>query len=641
MSAIWGCIDLSGKELLETIPDNMSRCIDKYKIDAVNYVLDGNVYLACGLQYLTKESRQEVLPFRDGDIYYTADCVLDDRQSLVDEINKYQPGCGASLDTPDGMLLYLAFKIWGESFGDHVLGLFSFAVYDKTRNEFYLYTDHISSRCIHYYVDDNKVYFGTLTSCITDAVPDIKICDKWMAACEAMDNPSMLLFPGLTPFENVYILTYGTGIKVSWGQNAIAVEKLRYYNPYEISMDKRISDEECRKLFVTTFEKCVYDALRTDGNVGILLSSGLDSTSVGGVAATFLKKDNRVLHSYTSVPLKEYNEKNDNKAGYWVDDESDEVKLFCEYYDNIKTNFLECEGKSTLAYVEETVDYLEFPVKALINHVWLSEAYDKARNDDACKVILSGAFGNWTISYGDVFQTAYRALCEGKIFTCVSQLSRYGKILWISRKKIFKAFWSALLKTRKVADIEGMFDEEVFRKELLSLHGVEDAWRERLTSVGGALRSEKQFRDNLLSPLVLQLMGLYATKDGLYNGIIIRDPTKDKRMIELCLRIPYKWYGWDGLDRRLVREYLKDYVPNKIRLIGSHRGRQSGDAAMRYDKYGLPNGANTWDILNENVYRYFHEDKAIGLLKEETTDDNVSRKVKILSCSYFLDKYYK
>ena len=132
MSAIWGCVDLSGTFVDPDIPDKMSECTKKYRIDQSQSVLFENVYMACGLQYITKESRYERLPIVQDDIFFTADVLLDNREELIKETLSQE-------SSSDGELLFNAWKRWGEKFGDHVLGLYSFAIYDKRKNEFRLF----------------------------------------------------------------------------------------------------------------------------------------------------------------------------------------------------------------------------------------------------------------------------------------------------------------------------------------------------------------------------------------------------------------------------------------------------------------------------------------------------------------------
>ncbi len=633
MSAIWGCIDFSGSILDSGLPDIMTECTKLYKIDRTEHLIENNVYMACGLQYITKESRYEKLPCIKDGLYFSADCIIDNRQELIDSL-------GIDTDAADGEVLFSAWQKWGEDFGNYVIGLFSFAVYDRKKSQFYLYTDHTSSRCIHYFVKGSKVYFATLTKCITDAAGGIDISEKWLTACMSTNFPSMLLYEGLSPFENVFILPYGCGVKIEYIDNSIVVEKKRYWDPLNtVTQIKKFDDNNCRKMFREVHNKCVQDAIRTDGNIGILLSSGLDSSAIGCTAARMLNLKKKDLYSYTSIPLKEFDGNSDNKQKFWIDDESEGVKCICNHYKNIKPKFLECRGKSVLSYVEEFVKYLEFPGKALVNHVWMKDAYEMAR-EDGCRIVMYGSYGNMSISYGSLFENTWLMIKCGDIIGAVKQIFRLAEKEHLSKKNLLKMFVKKLFNNVDYTD-DSHIDDELFKSKLVEKYNIRKEWENRLKREGIEKMTLSQRRNALVSGLLFQLVGLYETKDGLYNGILIRDPSKDKRMIELCLRLPFKCFAWNGVERRLVRDYLDDVVPDEIRLINRNRGRQSGDAVIRYDMYGLPNGEKTWDVLIGRMKSYFNIDKSIELLKSKTDAANLINKAKIMSCNYFLKEFGK
>ena len=260
MSAIWGMIDLSCSDIEGNLPDIMSGCINKYKIDAVNCLVEGNVYMACGLQCFTRESHDEILPISDNGMFFTADCILDDRERLVSELQESANSADLSEynskilnapsaisgNLPDGTLLYMAYRLWGKRFADHVTGQFSFACYDRTNGYISVYTDHTASRCIHYHVAGNKVYFATLTACITDVEKDISLCDRWMKESQAVEMGYTYLQEGYTPFEGVFILPYGTGVDMCLKGGKVSVDRHRYWDPLNsIKRNSSFDDDSC------------------------------------------------------------------------------------------------------------------------------------------------------------------------------------------------------------------------------------------------------------------------------------------------------------------------------------------------------------------------------------------------------------
>ena len=635
MSAIWGCIDFSGSPLDKSLPEKMSECTKKYRIDRTEQLLEGSVYMACGLQYITKESYDEKLPCCEDGVYFTADCILDDREALVKEI-----GAGASLDDPDGRLLFLAFKKWGEDFGKHVLGMFSFAVYDSNKKQLHLYTDHTSSRCIHYHKRGSRIFFSTLTTSITDALPDIGICEKWMQACEASIFSFSFLYEGLTPFEEVYIIPYGSGIVARAEGDEVTIEKRRYWNPLEdIQEEKKFDDDKHREEFIRTHFAAVKDAIRTDGEVGILLSGGLDSTSVASAAATLLSKEGKNLQSYTSIPIKEFRESKENKSKYSIDDESYLVLDLCKMYPNIKPEFLACEGESTWTYLETWCDLLEVPAKACVNDVWIHNAYMKAR-ENGCKVVMGGFWGNYTISYGTMEETAYKDIVNGHPISGMKELMGYAKKMHFSRKRYFKHFVRMWENSKNKPDFSGCLMDETRKENVNSDYDVKKVWEKVLNEGGSNFKSRQEKQHFIINECYMQLMGVECTKYGLYHGIVVRDPSADKRMLELCLKLPYKCFASNGAERRLVRGYLKDYLPERITGEVIRRGRQSGDAGIRFEKFVFPDGKMPWEKITDKIEKYYYKDKVIGKLQEER-GSNVDWQIKVVSCNLFLEKHDK
>lgn len=635
MSAIWGCIDFSGSPIEKELPKKMSQCTNKYRIDRIDYLQEDNVYMACGLQYITKESYNEKLPYQQAGVYFTADCMLDDRDNLIREL-----GNGVAADTPDGKLLFMAFKKWGESFGDHVLGVFSFAVYDRNKNEFHLYTDHTSSRCIHYHKRGSRIYFSTLTSAITDAFPDIGLCEKWMYGCEATDFSFSFMFEGLTPFEGVYIIPYGSGIVAKTMGNELTVTARRYWDPIrDVKDEKRFDDAKHREEFIKTHVAAVKDAIRTDGEVGVLLSGGLDSTSIASVAATLLAKENKEVKSFTSIPLKEFRESYKSKNAYFINDESHLVLRLCNKYQNIKPEFLACEGKSPWTFLENWNDIMEIPGKGYVNHVWIHEAYNRAR-EKGCKIVMGGFWGNNTISYGCMEETAYKEITSGHPASGINELMGYAKKEHFSRKRYLKHFIRMCKNAREKLNFDGLFSNDTLKEQVINEDGVKQAWEELLSEGGGVFKSKIQKRRFIINDRYFQLMGVMCTKYGLYHGIVVRDPSADKRMLELCLKLPYKCFASDGNERRLIREYLKDYIPDEIRCEVIRRGRQSGDASIRFEKFVFPDGKMPWEKITDKIEKYYHKDKVIKLLQDKR-GENLDWQIKVVSCNLFLEKYEK
>ena len=89
----------------------------------------------------------------------------------------------------------------------------------------------------------------------------------------------------------------------------------------------------------------------------------------------------------------------------------------------------------------------------------------------------------------------------------------------------------------------------------------------------------------MVDPLAFSHIAIIETKIALANGITLRDPSRDKRVIEFCLSVPSQEFVKDGKERLLIRRALKGILPDKIRLNTSKHGVQSADWIERLKPY--------------------------------------------------------
>ena len=655
MSAIWGYIDFSKKINTDKIGNCLKLMGDGYKecaIDRLDITEIANGFFACGLQFFSDRAEKETLPILDSDHGYlfTADVVLNGRKTLAEEIaaniNSIHLGSaleqygetitdGNFLELPDGILSYISWLIWKEKFVDHIIGMFAIAVYDIGKNEFYMFADHMGTRCINYCSIDGEVFFSTLTKPIADVMPRdyYGINERFIAGCECNSNPDLCLFPGDTPFENIYQLCRGRFIKVS----SKGADIKEYWNPLKNKSAKSSSEGNYPNIFRKTFFECVEDAIDTEKNVAATISSGLDSTSVAGVAAIKLGKQDRTLYGFTQVPDPDYVS---DYAENVVTDETKGVKVFLEKYPNIEHCFDRYEGKSSFTELDRIVRMTEIPVKAMTNMVWIDDILSKARKKD-CRVLLIGQFGNGTISRGNIYARVYEELTQGHFKEAKKQLAAFGKRCGIPRKMLLKYMTDELIN-KKLFDLginsgfNDTFDKRYLRHELLENYRIRQAYRQQVRKNGfGFFVRQSQANAFVMDPTVAQTISIYDTKLSLYHGIIIKDPTRDKRIVELIMGFPCDQFCEDGLERRLVREHLSDIVPAPIRLDPGHRGLQGADAAFRVLRYGTEKLQTKFD---DRIWQYLNKENVEKLFNEGRLDtDNYYDIVRILALNSFVE----
>ena len=646
MSAIWGYVDLnrsvnSKKDDYEQMASEMKKPYEKCVIDRFSEGFFDRGFFACGIQYFSSRAKREELPLidRENGFVFTADVVLNGKKELIEELLESGAASREELENaPDGFLAYKSWLIWKKNFVDHIIGSFAIAVYDMEKNEFYLFADHTGTRCVNYFCRDGKVLFSTLTTPITDVMPRqyYGINEKWIVASQADNSPQMIYFPGETPFNNVYQVNMGSYVfaKGGDGKKISASEKM-YWHPERLPKLK-LKDDEYRDLFRKIFFECVSDAIDTDVEISATISSGLDSTSVAGVAAKMLGEQGRKLYGFTAVPLSEY--VNDCERGR-IPDESEGVKLVLDKYPNIEHEFDAYEGKSGLTEADRLVNILEVPVTALCNSIWIDDIMGRAAGK-GCKVFLIGQSGNGTISSGHVLTRVYQELIHGNILEAKRQLAAYGAKHGISRKELFRVTMQEL-KGKTLTDMGlnkeylSYMDAEYVRQELIEKYGIRKLFKKREQSFGYMFMASEKNRDNdVLDKATAQNKNIYNTKLGLYHGLIVKDPTDDKRILELILTLPRSEFYKDGVDRRLVRAYLDDVVPDGIRLEYIKRGIQGADCSYRVNHFGKEKLKTK---PTELLWNYVEKDNVIKLLgKDRIESEDMYDVLRFLALDHFL-----
>lgn len=573
MSAIWGHISAQTiiEENLHTIMQ--TPYLRKCKIDRYQNILTPYVYMECGLQLITSESPNECLPIYDKthEIYFTADCIIDNRSELISTLK-------CSQDIPDGSLMYQAYLKWGIHCLEHLRGLFSMAVYDAKKKTLYLATDQTASRCLYYYTSDQGTTFSTLITPIRTLYRGIALNTNYLK--DFLTAPGLMpnIVSDETPYSGIKKINPGCYIEISDG----TAKEYCYWSPSlpMVERNARTADDYGR-LFHSIYKECVSDALRTNGNVGISLSSGLDSASVGALAAQTLKTQNKQLYSYTYVPYETLEEdKNKNN----VHNEMEDVMKIVSMYPNILPRFLNNNGKNCIEYISHELNVLEIPFKAYGNLPSLCEVYEKAHEEN-CKILLTGQAGNSTISHGyvtDILYDLYKNKNYLKLAYATYKFCRHCHLN-------FQKFSKYLYKSFKNADtipqhysIPSSFSNPFINIAECTNYPLEERYNNGVhAQQERGFITHKRYQHSLCCKAQFSYLGESETKFGLYYGIVLRDPTRDMRILQFCYHIPYEFFAYKGTPRWLIRGAMCHELPRELTNNWTRYGVQNSDWLLR------------------------------------------------------------
>ncbi len=169
-----------------------------------------------------------------------------------------------------------AYCEWGDSFIDHIDGMFAIAIYDSKINQLKLYRDRAGIKPLYWYYDGNRFAYASELKGIVNLIDDTHLETD---ATALYDYFNYLYIPDpKTIYKNIHKLESAHRLVFDFNCNKI-LSNSKYWNlnvnPYEGNKDSTM--EQCENV-----RKKIIDSVRTqmvaDVPVGGFLSGGIDSS---------------------------------------------------------------------------------------------------------------------------------------------------------------------------------------------------------------------------------------------------------------------------------------------------------------------------------------------------------------------------
>lgn len=295
MSGIVGIVHLEGRLVDSDLLRRMTNWLSFRGPDAQEIWTDGPVGLGHALLSHASDSEHERQPATlDRRTWIVADVRLDARRELVDALRS----SGGEVDSSDTdpQLLLRAYEVWSETCLDHLLGDFAFAIWDAKRGHLFCACDHFGIRPLYFADVDNSFIFSNTSDClrlhpaISDRLNDAAIADFLLFG--------MNYDPSSTSFADICRLPRAHSLR--WSASGLQLRE--YWRPPTDGAIRYQRRREYIEHFGELFKSAVEDRLGTN-KLGILLSGGLDSSSVAAVAHELRKEKYPALelHAFTSI----------------------------------------------------------------------------------------------------------------------------------------------------------------------------------------------------------------------------------------------------------------------------------------------------------------------------------------------------
>ena len=490
----------------------------------------------------------------DGALQLVADAVLDCRAELVASLRM---PAGESASDPE--LILAAYERWGESCLDRLSGEFAFAVADARRGGVLIARDQIGVRPLQVHRRRGVVAFATtaLSLCALEGVGhelDRVRVGEWLALKPDTERTFVAGVARLPAGHRAWV--DGDGLR-----------RRRYWN---LDPDRCVelgSPEAYAAALRDAFDSAVERRLPSGRPVGVLLSGGLDSTSIAATAARL--RPRHAIRTYTSAPPPGWA----GPTHPGVDaDESGLVRELATWHPNLQPAFIRVDGEPLLASYDTRFAAGSPPPRNPCNELWMGRAQQLAAADGVER-LLTGARGNAAFSGDDPFWLA-ALLARARFGALAHELAALGARAG-ARQLARQLLPPALLHARSAAleRRRGLSGEIELR---FAGAGTEALVRKHARVNDPPTRASLRERMLALVTLASGSIGeAGAVRDAL-NGVHMSDPTGDIRVIALCATQPPWARRRGGRTRVVARDAMADRLPRSI-AERTRRGAQLPD----------------------------------------------------------------
>ena len=295
MSGFAGILHLDGSPMDRSVVERLTEFQKFRGPDAQKSWVNGCVGFGHTLLKTCRESERESQPFSlNGETWIVADCRVDARVALIAKLE--ERGHHNIAEVPDAELILRAYTIWGDNCVDHLLGDYTFAIWDGPHRRLFCARDQLGVKPFYYAHIGFRLIFSNTLDCVrqhpavSGDLNDLAIADFLLF--------DMIQDPGATSFRDIHRLPPAHKLTVAGESVAIR----RYWTLPVSEPIHHTRDDDCVEQFRELMDTAVADRLRTD-SAGVMMSGGLDSATVAASAQEIFSHQGNVpgLCAYTEV----------------------------------------------------------------------------------------------------------------------------------------------------------------------------------------------------------------------------------------------------------------------------------------------------------------------------------------------------
>lgn len=426
--------------------------------------------------------------------------------------------------TSDTEVILTGYMLHGEDYIQKLNGIFAIALWDSASERLYLFRDRLGVKPLFYTMINQTVVFSSEIKGLF-AYPDVNpILDK-DGLCEVFAlGPAKTYGKGV--FKNIQEVLPGHCMLFDHGNCTDKAYWKLQSRPHEDSPEKTIEKTSW------LVEDAVKKQMLSDLPVSTFLSGGLDSSLVTAICARELKKQGKVLNTF-SFDFHD-NQKYFESNSFQPSQDQPYAKEMAEFA-GTNHHFLECTNQDQLDCLYKAVDARDLPCMADVESSML---YFCSKVKEYNKVTLTGE-------------------CADEIF---------GGYPWFHNATAFQtdAFpWSLNMEPR-----QALLSDDVIRELHMEeyAHAAYEKTIEETPILPEDTPKEKRRREIAYLNLRWFMVTLLDRMDrtSMYNGLEARVPLADHRIVEYVFNIPWHLKCPNGIVKGLLRHVGKGLLPDDI-----------------------------------------------------------------------------
>ena len=458
---------------------------------------------------------------------------IDNREELFTELN-ISPAEGKSLS--DALLVLRAFAFWGEDCFKQFVGEFALVIFDEQKNELICARDHLGDRTLFYADYGSQFVIASEPWAVVGvslAKPELnEIAIAYYFAVKEMED-------GQTFFNNVYELLPAHHMIITLsGQRVI-----RYWQPDPHKKIRYKTDEEYAEQFRNLLEESIRCRMRSITPVGILMSGGLDSTSVASLTARMINPQQLTTISYVFDELPDC-------------DERQYINAVKEKW-NIRS--IQIPGDDAWPY-KNWKNWRRNPNHPEGNPYRLvkERAYQRA-NNEGLRVLLTGGFGDHL--YDGAEEWMADLIEDGRLFQALQGLADNIRYFGLRRTLAGQSLRrTARHLLDKIPGGNRLHGKQQTAPPWLMPFSTDSTNNKPSTWIDPAFAQ----KTNVLGLRVANSSAGETFNTSRYS-LELRHPYRDRRLIEFVLSIPAYQFYFQGVYKYILRNAMKGILPEIIR----------------------------------------------------------------------------